>query len=352
MAGFRKAQPKQAAIKMSMYGPPGSGKTASALLFAEGIAKKTGKRIAFIDTERGTDFYAMPNPARDWHPEPFDFDAIYTRSITDVIKETKLLNPAEHGVIITDSISHLWDAAMNAYTGYRTKAGTIPMNAWGKIKAPYKEYMKFLSDSTFHVFILGRQANVFEEDTDTGESKAAGVKMRAEGETQYEPHICLRMIPQRTHKQGKKNVVQLEQTIAAFAEKDRTGTLEGKLILMPTFENVIAPIWDLLSGTEQASMPSEEAAATQDAESLANAEREKAGTSNELKQRYMARFSLAPSMAELKKIAGELTPKFKAANFTPTDLAEVRNAYLAREGVLTGKQQTQREPGVEEEEAA
>ena len=84
MAGFRKAKAEQAALKIGLYGPPGSGKSFTSLLLAEGLVKNTGKRIAFVDTERGTDFYCQAVAQRAIHPEAFDFDAIYTRSITEV----------------------------------------------------------------------------------------------------------------------------------------------------------------------------------------------------------------------------------------------------------------------------
>lgn len=328
---FKKAQPKQAAVKMSIYGSPGSGKTFSTLLFAEGIAKRTGKRIAFVDTERGTDFYAMAVPERDPHPEAFDFDAIYTRSVSEVVREVKALKPAEYGIIVIDSISHLWDTAIASYTGKKTAIGSIPMHAWGPIKAPYKELMKFLIDSPFHVFFLGRQANIFEEDPDTGETKSAGVKMRAEGETQYEPHICLRMTPERTMKQGKRTIVHREQVIAAFAEKDRSGILAGKVIQFPTFDNVIAPLLGILHG-EQGAMPSDDEAAAQDAEAQAKASREKAASSAALKEKYLARFTLAEDEAALKEIAKELAKE--KAGFRTDDLTAVRSAYAQRDAIL------------------
>ena len=43
MAGFRKAKAEQAALKLGIYGPPGSGKTFTALLLAEGLAAVTGR---------------------------------------------------------------------------------------------------------------------------------------------------------------------------------------------------------------------------------------------------------------------------------------------------------------------
>src|SRR5947209_8382924 len=226
---FQKAQPRQAVVKMSIYGPPGSGKTFSTLLFAEGLARRTGKRVAFVDTERGTDFYALAVPEREPHPEAFDFDAVYTRSLTEILREVRGLSPQTHSVVVLDSVSHLWDTALASYTGPKTPQGGIPMHAWGNIKKPYKDLMKFLIDSPFHVFLLGRQANVFEDDGEGG-TRAAGTKMRAEGETAYEPHICLKMQPERTEKQGKRVVVSREQVVTAFAEKDRTGVLSGRVI--------------------------------------------------------------------------------------------------------------------------
>ena len=80
---FKKADPQQKFLKMGIYGPPGSGKTFTTLQYAERLAEVSGKRVAFVDTERGTDFYVHKNKARKVHPEAFDFDAIYTRSLAE-----------------------------------------------------------------------------------------------------------------------------------------------------------------------------------------------------------------------------------------------------------------------------
>ena len=47
---FRKAERKQAKLRLGITGPSGSGKTYSALLIAKGL----GGRIAMIDTENGS----------------------------------------------------------------------------------------------------------------------------------------------------------------------------------------------------------------------------------------------------------------------------------------------------------
>src|SRR6266550_97246 len=262
MSGFRKAKAEQAALKMGVYGPPGSGKTFTSLLMAEGLAKVTGKRIAVVDTEHGTDFYCQAVKTRQLHQAAFDFDAIYTQSLTEVIAAVKSLNPAEHGVVVIDSISHMWLAAMQAYSGKLTKIGTIPMTAWGKIKRPYKDLMSYLLSSTMHVIICGRQKTEYKEDEETEELKAVGVAMRAEGETAYEPHILIRM---EAIKPARTNEIA---SIVAYIEKDRTGVLAGRSFINPTFESLCVPLLPLL-GVTQAQMVTGDAAAMVDAETLA-----------------------------------------------------------------------------------
>ena len=234
---FQKAKPMQAFYKGAVYGPPGSGKTYTTLLQATGLADACKKRIAFVDSERGTDFYT----------EKFDFDAIYTQSLADVTEAVEGLDPKIHGVIVIDSISHLWDAAMAAYEGKRTTneaAGGIPMHAWGGIKKPYKNLIRWLMDCPFHVFILGRQKNVFEDD-EKGQMKKVGVTMRAEGETPYEPHICCRMESRQSTSDSSKS------TYFAIYEKDRTGLLAGRTFPNPSFKTIEC-ILPLLNSESQA----------------------------------------------------------------------------------------------------
>ena len=222
MAGFRKAKAEQAALKMGIYGPPGSGKTFTALLIAEGLGRVTKKRVAYVDTEHGTDFYCQPVNAREVHPQAFDFDAIYTRSMTEVLSTVREIDQETYGVVVIDSMTHLWEACIQSYGGKQTSAGTIPMHAWGKIKKPYKDLMSFLLSSNLHVILCGRQGTEYSTDEETQELKAVGVKMKAEGETPYEPHILIRM---EAVKPKKTNEVA---TIVAYAEKDRTGVLAGR----------------------------------------------------------------------------------------------------------------------------
>lgn len=327
MAGFRKAKAEQAALKIGIYGPPGSGKTFTSLLLAEGLAQLAKKRVAYVDTEHGTDFYCQAIKNRRVHPEAFDFDAMYTRSITEVEKAVNQLN-GEHGVVVIDSITHIWQAAMEAYSGKRTKADTIPMYAWGKIKKPYKNIMSALLSSSAHAIICGRQATEYETDEESDELKAVGLKMKAEGETAYEPHILIRMA---AIKPKKTNEIA---DIVAYIEKDRTGVLAGRSFVNPNFDTLCKPLLGLL-GADQAQIPTNDETAAQDAEAIMEAERKRVEDSGNILKQMIAQFTLVKSLEDLKKLGKEITPALKS-KMTTDDVANMRERYLERERELSG----------------
>jgi hypothetical protein len=326
MAGFRRAKAEQAAIKLGMYGPPGSGKTFTSLLIAEGLASLSGKRIAYVDTEHGTDFYCKAVPTRTAHPDAFDFDALYTRSLTDTLSAVRGLKANDYGVVVLDSITHLWEAAIAAYNGKKNPKGGIPMWAWGAIKKPYKDLMSLLLNSQMHVIICGRQGIEYETNEETDEIRAVGVKMKAEGETPYEPHILIRMEAVRPQKANEV------ATIYAYAEKDRTGILAGRSFANPTYKTLIEPLVGLLGGT-QARIATEEEAAAVDADALEREEREKVARSHEALRTMAASIELAPAIAALKEIGKAITPELKAT-MLPADVAALRAKYLERETAL------------------
>lgn len=309
MARFAKAAPAQAALKVAIYGAPGSGKTFTALLMAEGLARACGKRIAFVDTERGTDFYTKPVKDRAVHPDGFDFDCIYSRSLAEVLQAIETIDTATYGVVVIDSISHLWDSAIEAFSGKKTSRDTIPMQAWGSIKKPYKRLVNLLMASKLHVFILGRQKNVFEDDGDGGMRKV-GVAMKAEGDTPYEPHICLRM--EAVRDASKPNAY----LNLMHVEKDRSGVLAGKMLTNPSF-TTIEPLLSLLGG-EQAPAEDEDERMAADSELLQQNDdkaAEKIAKSRDHYHRISAMLLGAVSMEDVGKASAE----FKKARRYMTD---------------------------------
>ena len=328
---FSKAKPGQGFYKESKYGPPGSGKTFTTLLMAEGLAKRDGKRIAYVDTERGTDFYAKAVPEREVHPGAFDFDAIYTRSLAETIEAVQSLNPDEHGVIVLDSMSHLWDAAIGAYEGKMNKADAIPMHAWGKIKKPYKGLVRWLMDAPFHVFILGRQKNVFETNPDDGQMTKVGVGMRAEAETEFEPHLCARMELKKDETDPRKF------NVCAVYEKDRTGILSGKTFINPSFKT-IEPIMSLLNGYQAQSEDPDEVTA-RDSELLDKEEtkrKEKGERSADFLAEFTAKIQASKILDELATVASEI--KKQKRYLLPSHTDSLGILYKRHRDVLTDQQ--------------
>lgn len=329
MAGFRKAKAEQAALKIGFYGAQGSGKTFTSLLIAEGLAERSKKKIAFVDTEHGTDFYCKRVPERTAHPEAFEFDALYTRSLTEVLDAVKSLDPKEYAVVVIDSMTHVWEAAKAAYDGKQTKIGTIPFQAWAKIKKPYKELMAYLLSSPMHVLFCGRQGVEYETDEESEELKAVGYKMKAEGETPYEPHILIRMESVRAKKTNET------ATIYAYAEKDRTGVLQGRTFANPTFNSLCLPLLGLL-GDSQAQIYTEDEAAAIDAERLAEMDSSRLEQSAAHLREFSARITLCKTATELKDLGKAITKELKAA-MTPADVSELRERYQTRETELGNK---------------
>ena len=328
MSGFRKAKAEQAALKLGIYGLAGSGKTFTSLLIAEGLAALDGRRVALVDTEHGSDFYAQAVPGRKVHPAAFEFDALYTRSITDIDQAVRSLKATDYGVIVIDSMTHVWESAIGAYKGRQTSVGTIPMHAWGAIKKPYKALIAFLLSSPLHVVICGRQGFEYGQVDDGEDLKVVGTKMKAEGETAYEPHILLRL---EAVKQGKTK----EAIITAFAEKDRTGVLAGNTFQWPTFDAICKPLLPLL-GQTQAQIQTEEEVSSHDAAAMADAERAKGQESEDLLREWSAKVDLCRDAAALKALGKALTPKEKG-RMLPVHVTALRERYQAAERKLLGQ---------------
>ena len=297
---FTKAKPEQGFMKISMYGPSGAGKTFTSLLMGEELAKKEGKRIAFIDTENGYHFYVQDVKQRKVHPAGFDMDVFHTTSMIEALDEVKNIDPEKYGVVIVDQISTLWDAMQNAVPDdKKTKAGTIPMQLWGSIKKPYKQFIRELVNGQYHTFVLGRQRNVFEETE--GQLKKVGVEMKAEGETAYEFNMCVRMAAKQSERDSALT------TYLAIFEKDRSGVLAGRTFPNPSFQT-IEPVLALLNG-HHVQMSDPEDSAEKDAELFqreAEKNKGKENKSRDLFNKLNAEITVCKDLPGLANISNDM----------------------------------------------
>jgi hypothetical protein len=203
------------------------------------------------------------------------------------------------------------------------------MQAWAAIKKPYKELMSMLLSSPMHVIICGREGTEYATDEETEELKAVGKKMKAEGETAYEPHILLQMTSTKPTKAGAVG------SIECFAVKDRTGVLQGKVFQNPTFETLCVPLIGLLGGT-QARIATEDEAAAVDAEALSKAEHDREVESMELMADFEAHIKLAKTAEDLKAVGKTITPEVKK-KMLAAHVAAIREQYQDRESALSGR---------------
>lgn len=325
VAKFTKAKAEREFMKAGFYGKTGSGKTLTALLVSEGLANRDGGRIAYIDTERGTAFYDKPIDARTVHPAAFDFDRIVTRSLYEVVEAVESLDPNVHRVLVIDSITHLWDAAKASYTGKLTSKGSIPVQAWGAIKKPYKRLMSLFLDLPVHAILCGREG-VEMEDDDDGNAVVVGKKMKAEGETPYEPHMLVQMRPRRDEDGG--------HIISAFFEKDRSGILTGRTIDWPSYAT-FEPVVNVLAGDSPAQrLGTPEENAERDAEARERQNEQETSERNALYEQIRQAIVTAQDASALKAawlLTGGKKGKLGEEHFANlTTLKDARKAELVK----------------------
>ncbi len=160
---FRKAERKQAKLKLGIAGVPGSGKTYSALLMAYGICGDWSK-IAVIDTEnKSADLYS--------HMGEFmtaDISAPFTPA-----KYIECINSAvEAGfkVLIIDSLSHAWSGEgglldMQDKAARASKSGNS-YTAWRNITPEHNKLVNAILQSDIDIICTLRSKQAYIMTTD------------------------------------------------------------------------------------------------------------------------------------------------------------------------------------------
>ena len=142
---IRKAQRKQASIKMAIQGPAGSGKTYSSLLVAKGLCGNLEK-VCIIDTENGSSdlydhlglYYSIAIPA-PYSPEKY-------------IQAIELAESKGIEVIILDSLSHAWEFLIDFHASL---AGNSFSN-WAKVTPRQNALFAKILGSKAHIIATMR----------------------------------------------------------------------------------------------------------------------------------------------------------------------------------------------------
>lgn len=228
--------------KVGILGGQGSGKTRTAAEMAIGLLndlceRKEGivREIYMLDTEDG----------RVWvkkmcTPHKIKLLGAPTRSYIDLIEQTRKVADV-NGILLIDSITHFWADIQKAFKEAK-KRSELRVWDWAPIKERWQIFNDLIVTAPLHMMISGRLAFDYEEGTDDQGRKAtvkAGVKMKSETDTGYEPHLLIVMDrEQELDSSGK--VIRTYRT--AHVLKDRNpgpDCLDGKTFENPTYADFL-----------------------------------------------------------------------------------------------------------------
>lgn len=236
---LKPAANRMAYAKVGFYGSAGSGKTRTATEVAIGLHKAIGstKPIAAFDTEPAFGFVL-----------PFFEKAGIELLVADESRALKdlmdFMDEAEKhcDIAIIDSITHVWRDAQDSYLNRvnesrrrngRKALAALEFQHWRPIKAAWAEFTDRFLSSKMHVIVCGRAGTIYEyQDKDDGTGKkeliSTGTRMATEKELGYEPSLLVEMVTDR--EQGRTINV-------AVVQKDRSDTINGKELRMPTYKS-------------------------------------------------------------------------------------------------------------------
>jgi hypothetical protein len=161
---FRKAEKRQAKLRMALIGPSGSGKTYSSLRIAQGL----GGHIAMLDTEQGSgELYA----------DLTDYDvARLTPPFTPdkYIQGIKAAEQAGYNVLIIDSLSHAWagQGGLLEEVDKRKASQKNQFTAWRDVTPMHNALVDAILQSTCHIIVTMRTKTAYDfQKDDKGQLK-------------------------------------------------------------------------------------------------------------------------------------------------------------------------------------
>ncbi|MBZ3666599.1 ATP-binding protein [Pseudomonas monteilii] len=181
---FKKAERKQAKLRLALAGPSGSGKTMSALLMAKGL----GGRIAVIDTEHGS---------ASLYADIADFDVLELHAPYSPERYAEAITAAEqagYSVLIIDSYSHEWTGSggcleSNEKLAHQKFKGNT-WAAWNETTPRHRKLTDKILTSPLHIICTMRSKT----ETVQGEGKKViklGMKSEQRDGTDYEFTVVL-----------------------------------------------------------------------------------------------------------------------------------------------------------------
>jgi hypothetical protein len=231
-------------LKAAIMGFSGSGKTFTAGLLMRGlwhtlIEKKLvtpDTPIFFIESERGSQF----EKAR-FDRESIKLQVAPVRTFADLMRSLEYISKI-NGLGIIDSISWYWREFCESYAEKKNRKQGLRFDDWSFLKGSqgWGKFTDLFVNSPAHLCMCGRAGYeydmFYDEEKDKNEIQKSGIKMRAEGETAYEPDLLILMEKeQEDDRDGEgKPVKKVYHRATIF--KDRAGDLEHQYFRNPTYD--------------------------------------------------------------------------------------------------------------------
>lgn len=172
---FKKAERKQAKLRLALSGPAGSGKTTGALMIAKGL----GGKIAVLDTERGS---------ASLYSDKFDFDVVelsppYTPE--RYIEVVEAAQKAGYDILIIDSMTHEWNGPggcleLNEQIA-RTKFRGNVWSAWNETTPRHRKFVDSILAANLHIIATMRsKTETIQTENGAGKKVVQKVGMKTE----------------------------------------------------------------------------------------------------------------------------------------------------------------------------
>lgn len=213
MSAFQKAVKSKSKLRCAVFGPPGAGKTFSALAIASGL----GGKIALIDSER---------KSASKYADRFDFDTVdlERKNIDEYIMYISEARKAGYDVLVIDSLSHGWQELLDQVdklAAAKYKGNTWA--AWSEGTPQQKKFVDAILSYPGHVIATMRSKIEYvtsKDDRGKTDIKKAGMAPEQGKGIEYEFDL----------------LIEINQDHFATVTKDRTGKYQDRIIEKPGVE--------------------------------------------------------------------------------------------------------------------
>lgn len=246
---FQKAELGHSHLKAGILGLAGAGKTMTATLIATGLVQYIKSLeapikgvAAFVDTENGA-AWVLPK----FKEAGIELQVARTRALTD-LRDAIKWSTDNADVLIIDSITHFWRLYCDEYAAKKNRKRGLEFSDWDAVKREWRiNFTDLYLNTPLHIVMCGRQGYEYDmqvNDAGKKELVKTAVKMKAEGETGFEPSLLIQMEQEQRIKDG--SVVGIDNVATVL--KDRSTILNGAIIRNPTFESFLPHIKQLSIG--------------------------------------------------------------------------------------------------------